>query len=61
MFSVDESLFPEACVKWDKGQEVIEFRQMYDSTAHGLCLRLQPSWKMEAERVVYYHVFGYIL
>lgn len=23
MFSIDESLFPEAWVKWDKGQEVM--------------------------------------
>lgn len=25
MFSIDESLFPEAWVKWDKGQEVMSF------------------------------------
>lgn len=25
VFSIDESLFPEAWVKWDKGQEVMSF------------------------------------
>lgn len=30
MFSVDESLFPETWVQWDKGQEGDEFGDLYD-------------------------------
>lgn len=30
MFSVDESLFHETWVKWDKGQEGDEFGDLYD-------------------------------